>query len=145
LQARRICKRTNRVIRGRGGAGQSVFVTDFVPHLDDHCHGQRAIRRHTDNSTRGQFKLNADFISLEQQREIFRMLAAELEMMRFSAPAVRLRLACSSSSSRTWRWLQAELGARKSLRGSLFPGSSPLSETVFRLPIAAAPRFRNAS
>ena len=42
-------------------------------------------------------------------------------------------------------WVVVLFRVGKSPRCSLFPSSSPLSEPVFRLPITAEPRFRNAS
>ena len=69
-------KQINLVINGKGGVGKSFFATNFVQYLKDRGHVHRAIDSDHENSTLKRFHPDADFINLEQRREIDRMFTA---------------------------------------------------------------------
>ncbi len=63
-------KQINLVINGKGGVGKSFFATNFVQYLKDRGHVHRAIDSDHENSTLKRFHPEADFINLENRREI---------------------------------------------------------------------------
>jgi len=63
-------KQINLVINGKGGVGKSFFATNFVQYLKDRGHVHRAIDSDHENSTLKRFHAEADFINLENRREI---------------------------------------------------------------------------
>lgn len=63
-------KQINLVINGKGGVGKSFFATNFVQYLKDCGRDHRAIDSDHENSTLKRFHPEADFINLEQCREI---------------------------------------------------------------------------
>ncbi len=63
-------KQINLVINGKGGVGKSFFATNFVQYLKDRGHIHRAIDSDHENSTLKRFHPEADFINLENRREI---------------------------------------------------------------------------
>ena len=63
-------KQINLVINGKGGVGKSFFATNFVQYLKDRGHAHRAIDSDHENSTLKRFHAEADFINLENRREI---------------------------------------------------------------------------
>jgi hypothetical protein len=63
-------KQINLVINGKGGVGKSFFATNFVQYLKDRCLAHRAIDSDHENSTLKRFHPHAEFINLENRREI---------------------------------------------------------------------------
>ncbi len=63
-------KQINVVINGKGGVGKSFFASNFVQCLKDRGHVHRAIDSDHENSTLKRFHPEADFINLENRREI---------------------------------------------------------------------------
>ncbi|MDQ6912072.1 MAG: hypothetical protein M3128_04275 [Verrucomicrobiota bacterium] len=63
-------KQINLVINGKGGVGKSFFATNLVQYLKDRGHDHRAIDSDHENSTLKRFHPEADFINLENRREI---------------------------------------------------------------------------
>ncbi len=66
-------KQINLVINGKGGVGKSFFATNFVQYLKDRGHVHLAIDSDHENSTLKRFYPEAEFINLEQRREIDRV------------------------------------------------------------------------
>ena len=63
-------KQINLVINGKGGVGKSFFAANFVQYLKDRCVAHRAIDSDHENSTLKRFHSEAEFINLENRREI---------------------------------------------------------------------------
>lgn len=63
-------KQINLIINGKGGVGKSFFATNFVQYLKDRRHDHCAIDSDHENSTLKRFHPEADFINLENRREI---------------------------------------------------------------------------
>jgi hypothetical protein len=69
-------KQINLVINGKGGVGKSFFAVNLVQYLKDRGLAHRAIDSDHENSTLKRFHPEADFINLEQKRELERMFTA---------------------------------------------------------------------